>query len=315
MARVQDVRDLLFPVEERPVFVSVKSHNGERHIPVPDKKAIVNQSTGGVLGIVGHDYPVVTNEQALAWARLCCNATFPDATESEWQVHAVDAPSTASYCHIDLVHNSGAVDFAFVPAKARPEVFGPFVRVTNSYNSLRALTFDIGFHRKVCKNGLILPQSIIKLRFPHDRRQLRAIRFDVDAAQVNRLTHSFKESVSSLVNCPVAEELFLPFTCGVLGIRPPDADNDVLTKEKSDAWRTLCESITGLTRKYVSELGSNAYAVLNTITDFASQPPENPWVRRDRHTLQRLAGKWLAQFASECKQKPFDVTFSVSLLN
>ena len=30
-----------------------------------------------------------------------------------------------------------------------------FIRLTNSYNGLRAPAFDIGFHRKVCKNGLI----------------------------------------------------------------------------------------------------------------------------------------------------------------
>ena len=62
-----------------------------------------------------------------------------------------------------------------------------------------------------------------------------------------------------------------------------------------------------LAQKYVSELGATAYALLNTISDFASQPPENSCVRRDRHALQRLAGRWLAEFSTEVQQGGFDV--------
>jgi hypothetical protein len=52
-------------------------------------------------------------------------------------------------CHIDLVHRTAALDFADVRAGQRPDAFGPFIRVTNSYSALRALAFDIGFYRKV----------------------------------------------------------------------------------------------------------------------------------------------------------------------
>jgi hypothetical protein len=60
--------------------------------------------------------------------------------------------------------------------------------------------------------------------------------------------------------------------------------------------------------RYAGELGATAYAVLNTITDFASQPPENRCIRRDRNALQRLAGVWLSNFSVECKKPGFDVT-------
>jgi hypothetical protein len=306
MTRVDDVQDLLFPVEEHPIFVSMRTADGGRQVPVRDKKAIVNGTTHCVLGVVSRDYPVVTNEQALEWARLCCKTAFPSTSETEWHVAAADAPSTASYCHIDLVHNSGAVDFSLVRAKARPEVFGPFVRVTNSYNALRALVFDVGFHRKVCRNGLILPQSVIQFRFTHERSQLRSIRFDVNSGELTRLTRIFTESVSGLVECSIPEELFLQLVCGVLNIRGPVGDRSDPTEEAAEAWRVVCNAIADLARKYISELGANAYALLNTITDFASLPPKNVWVRRERHALQRRAGTWLSQFSSECKQLQFD---------
>jgi hypothetical protein len=90
-------------------------------------------------------------------------ATCARTNSSEWTVKAIDAPSTAGHCCIDLVHNSTALDFSLVSPQGRPDVFGPFIRVTNSYNGLRALVFDIGFFRKVCTNGLILRDAIIQL--------------------------------------------------------------------------------------------------------------------------------------------------------
>ena len=92
----------------------------------------------------------------------------------------MDTPASGGHCFIDLAHNSTVLDFAYVPAKDRPDVFGPFIRVTNSYNGLRALAFDIGFYRKVCKNGLILPESIISFKFTHAHREIgTAIHFEV----------------------------------------------------------------------------------------------------------------------------------------
>jgi hypothetical protein len=62
------MKDVLFPVEEHPVFVGLKDESGERRLRAPDRKAIVNSATSKVLGIVGREYRLVTNEQVLEWA-------------------------------------------------------------------------------------------------------------------------------------------------------------------------------------------------------------------------------------------------------
>jgi len=149
MTRLIDLPAVLFPVELRPILADIPDSLGDRLVPVTSKKAIVNLSTRQVLGIVGRDYRLVTNQEALEMAYECCCAVFPESKPIEWQVTAVDAPMTGGHCCIDLQHNSTALDFNCVPAGDRPDVFGPFIRVTNSYNGLRALTFNIGFFRKV----------------------------------------------------------------------------------------------------------------------------------------------------------------------
>ena len=134
-----------------------------------NKKAIVNIASQRVIGVVSRDYQLVTNQEALEWAYECCQNVFPDTNPAEWDVSATDGPSTGGYCRIDLVHRTAALDFSDVRPGQRPEAFGPFIRVTNSYNGLRALAFDIGFYRKVCQNGLIAPDTIVQFKFAHQR--------------------------------------------------------------------------------------------------------------------------------------------------
>ena len=204
MARLTTLDDVLFPVERHPVFVSIRQPTGERRLDVPDKKAIVNATTGRVLGIVSRGYRLVTNREALSMAYQCCRAAFPATEESEWSVSATDAPSTAGHCCIDFVHNSTALDFTYVPAAERPDTFGPFIRVTNSYNTLRALAFDIGFYRKVCKNGLILPDFVIKFKFTHSRSNIgETVDFRVAPDRLKKLNADFLQYLAALRSCTV----------------------------------------------------------------------------------------------------------------
>ena len=77
MPRLTKLDDVLFPVEEQPVFAVIRTKSGERRLPVPDKKAIVNAKTDRVLGVVSRGYRLVTNRQALGWAYQCCRTLFP----------------------------------------------------------------------------------------------------------------------------------------------------------------------------------------------------------------------------------------------
>jgi hypothetical protein len=304
MPRINDINQILFPVEEHPVFVSVREKQAERRLPVPDKKAIINTSSQRVLGIVSRSYRLVTNRQALDWASLCCRTAFPETNPGEWEVKVVDAPSTGGHCFLDLVHNSTALDFSFVPAAERPDAFGPFIRVTNSYNALRALSFDIGFYRKVCKNGLIVPDSIIRFAFTHLRRDIgETIHFEVAHDKLVKAKSMFTDYLRSVRDCPVRRADFEPLMRGVLSLRPPQPLKP--QTRDSDEWAALQAHLGDLCDRYAGELGENAYAVFNAVTEFASHPPANHCVHRDRHSLQRLAGSWLNAFTQQCRKPDF----------
>ncbi len=307
MPRLTQLDDVLFPVEEHPVFVGMKTKSGERRLSIPDKKALVNRDSGRVLGVVSRGYRLVSNREALDMAHECCRTIFPETKPGEWEVRAIDAPRTGGHCFIDLAHNSTKLDFTFVPAEDRPDAFGPFIRVTNSYNGLRALAFDIGFFRKVCKNGLIVPDSVIRFKFTHVQREIgAAIQFEVSQEKLTKLKASFGEYLAALRTCAVPLAQFQPLVFAVLKVRKPK-----LAKPGSDEakdWDALERHIGEMGDRYVGELGENAYAALNAITEFASHPPDNRCIHRDRHGFQRIAGAWLNEFSRVCGGSGFDLS-------
>jgi len=305
MPRLTKLEEILFPVQEHPVFVSFSDGDVSRQLAVPEKKAIVNRTSHRVLGVVSRGYRLVSNKEALDMAYQCCSTVFPNTKPGEWGVKAIDAPNTAGHCYIDLAHNSTVLDFFFVPANQRPDLFGPFIRVTNSYNGLRALGFDIGFYRKVCKNGMIMPDSIIRFKFNHQRSEIgKTIQFEVAKQRLAKLTTIFTDSLTGLRNCAVQLPQFESLVCGALSLTPPNEPDE---RQESD-WEDLRDHLAEMSGRYVSELGENAYAAFNTITEFASHPPDNRCLHRDRHSLQRLAGSWLTSFRESSRRPGFSIT-------
>jgi len=189
----------------------------------------------------------------------------------------------------------------------RPDVFGPFIRVTNSYNGLRALAFDIGFYRTVCKNGMILPESVIRFRSTHLRRDIgQTIDFEIARERLGKLRASFSEYLGALRECAVRRPEFEPLFYGTLVIREPQSAK--VQDRIAEDWDALSRHVGALCSRYAGELGENAYAVLSAITEFASQPPQNRCVHRNRHSFQRLAGTWLSKFSNECRRPGFSLS-------
>ena len=131
------------------------------------------------------------------------------------------------------------------------------------------------------------------------------IQFDVARERLAQLQAKLSNQFAALKECKVPRTAFAPMVRAILMIRPLKSTRPG-TREAED-WTRLDSHIHGLCSRYASELGETAYAVLNTVTDFASRPPDNRHLRRDRHGLQRLAGTWLTTFGYECRQPDFAI--------
>jgi len=55
------------------------------------------------------------------------------------------------------------------------------------------------------------------------------------------------------------------------------------------------------------ELGENAYAVFNTLTDIAARPPEVACFQTTRDTIERRSGRWLKDLARQSQSPEFNL--------
>ena len=307
--RLTEIDQVLFPVETAPVYVKMPNGTFKR---VPGKRAVVDTRSRRTVSVVGDQYRLVSNEQALGYARRCCESAFPDTHANEWTVNTVDGPSTGGHCRVDLIHAAAIFNPFYGSDPSDPEVFSPFVRMTNSYNGTRALSLQVGFLRKICSNGLIVPRDSIRIYFDHSSPDIdQRIRDKLNESLSIKLRKQFTDFVRNPREHAVPRELFNPIIRSALKLEEPK----VYKRSSAAAWVGLDASLESVSYTYSRALGDNGYGLLNAMTDFASKPPHNHIVRRDRHSFQSLAGKWLSGFSEECKKESFDAERYVAGLN
>ena len=316
MPRITTPEELFFPVATQPIYTKQTDGGGlESEIPISNRLAVVNVRTSQVLGVVGRDYRLVTNHEACTYARKCAKVVFQDTTEDEWEIFAADAPQSGIYCHIDLRHKTGKLDFGYVMVGTReevPDAYGPYIRVTNSYNAQRALRFTIGCYRKVCANGLTARGDIISFSFAHTRDNIQLeIDFVVDHERVRKMQQEFKAAFDVLRRYKFDRKYGKELVQAVLAIRMPlnakEVENTPFNAFQRD-WFRLDGYVDSLYTKYADRLGDNTYAALQAATELASHPIENLCLRKDKHMLQRLAGEWLVDFKCQCEEPEFELS-------
>ena len=130
MSRITNPDELFFPVVTQRIYTKQTDDDLAEEIPVPNRLAVIDTKTNRVLGVVGKDYRLVTNEEACAYARMCAKAVFQDTKDEEWEIFSADAPESGIYCHIDLRHKTGKLDFSYKLVGTRedvPDTYGPYI--------------------------------------------------------------------------------------------------------------------------------------------------------------------------------------------
>ncbi len=313
MARITDIDDLLFPVELYPVFTEVKINGNISKIKIPNNKIVVNKKVKKPLGVVSNNYKLITNLKAIELGKQCAKELFGSVEANNIEIFNVDAPSTASYCHIDLVHKNYIMNLW--DEKKQSDVYIPYIRITNSYNTARALRFDIGFCRKICFNGVIFESETIKFTFSHVKYELnKDISFSLEQGKIKVLFDKFISYANILKKFSITRYDSMRLITALFEIKRVEEINFENKKEDKPEYDALIAEIEQKLDKYIEDLGENGYSLFNVITDFASHPIDNHYFRRDMNSMQRLAGNWINSFQQEIMQVSFDIEKYLQLL-
>lgn len=307
MTRITDIDEIMFPVELHPVYTEIGSNGTTNKIEVKNSKAVVNTKSGTVLGVVNKNYELITNSEAVELGKKCCAELFGLNEATNINVFKIDAPSTASYCHIDLVHDSYRMNLW--DEAMQSDVYVPYVRITNSYNTSRALRFDIGFCREICLNGVIFEHETITFTFSHLKREIRGkISFTIEAGKIKVLFDRFVSYVNKLRTYNISKDDSFQLILALFGIKDASEIDFHAKNENYWEYEGLLNIIKTRLEKYIKETGENAYSLFNAITDLASNPIQrNRYFRKDMNSMERLAGRWMNSFQTEIDKSSFDI--------
>jgi hypothetical protein len=294
MPRITSLAEILFPIDQEQLL-SRRTDSPDLR-PITSHLAIINRDTGKPVGIVSRAYGVVSNAEAIDLGKRCARDLLGADTIAELEVWNVDAPATGSHCFVDLVHPTHTLNLLGGDAPA--EVYVPYVRVTNSYNGTRALRFDVGFCRKLCANGVIFESDTIRFVYAHLRKEVGgdAIRFDIQPGQLERLAERFRNFVRHARSIPMAEEESREEMRRVVGYLSDEAINDMKDVRRRLQGLAIANQAHETLLRYRHELGPNAYATFNAMTELARTLGSQPRIWRDADAVQKRAGRWLPAF-------------------
>lgn len=305
--RNTNLRDVMFPVEMQKILRSqtTAAESPSEPIEVKGWRAVVDAERQRVLSVVTTNYRLVTNSEAYECGKVAFKRLFDSLdVERDMEVFNVITPSTRSYCHIDLIHREYRVNLW------KKEVYLPYLRVTNSYNRTKALHFDLGFARTLCDNGVIFEKATVRFKKPHTHQHLHeAISFLADGTKLEGLMQAFREYMTSLNKLAVPASLAHPLMVRALGLSFEGLEKGSENGRKAarrlrDAFKARAGE---LLLRYYDEQGSNAYAVFNAATHFASDPPEEVLLRPGVHALQANVGAWAERFPIDARVDGFSL--------
>lgn len=296
--------DILFDVKLQEVHSDFRFPETLFTLPVgtPDYRAVVNQSDGKIISIVGKNYQLISNERAVEMGKQIFTQLYPIVKVDELIPYKVVAPKSRASVHIDLIHKD--VNFKVWDQ----EEWLPFLRTTNSYNRSVALSFEIGFVRKLCSNGVLFNKQSIKLKFLHNKGNTVDI---ISAAnQIKTTSHLFTEHCKFLKNYKIPKELMFALVCQILDVKLELPKENQINK-KLNSLQNLMELTNVLTKRYSDESGPDAYTAFNVVTDLVSHQDEYKNLTGYYFNVRSYFAKptdWMEDFSTKIKGESFVYT-------
>jgi hypothetical protein len=244
MAQLQD-KNALFNVREE----AIQTASG---IVIPGKKTLINERTGMPMSVVSTSYRTVSNEEIF-------NSFLRNVIDSG--IDATDAEVNVKFA------NNGAktmVDFRF--PNETVTTFGDTSKTQlqivalNSFDGSTRYVTKVGGFRIKCLNGQIIGKTVGAYSSTHNP----SLDVEAGAAKVIAMLQNFRtagEYWTTMMSRRVNDDLAMEVIGEFFGVDHTD--------EKAMATKMIL-GVIAKWDAYSNELGSNAYALYNTLTDYVT---------------------------------------------
>jgi hypothetical protein len=279
----------------------------------PDKKIIINETTGEAISIVGSNFLPVAHENAFQLGIEIFEILFGITP----QIHKEEINYRTTDYSVDLISEDCKIIFDnngyrfhgnqqnhilrefnlsnttstdnnqrldFIVNNFHDE-YKPFIRISNYLREGNSFYIEVGYYRSRCTNGMMFGRKT-KMTF---RNNYRVLNFEL--IRLSAKNHFLKSGKNFM---QMAEQLWKLLTIHISKAQFKLVTFDIYEKElikKSINERSrLLENFNELVEKYVMEIGENLNAALNAATEFSKQLEDN---RVSKSTLQNLPFLWM----------------------
>ena len=300
----KDPSEVMFPVETRPVFWE---NRYGRRTTIRGQYAIIDTERENTLAVVTDKYQLISNEEAYNLADLIIRGVFNNRTIDDFVCYNVRLSRSRGSCIIDLIIPN---NFSQLFGDEK-ESWTPFLRITNSYNRKSVLRYEIGFCRWICLNGCIFGQKGFTISIRHDELDYYGnYQKIIDEARskmgnIDSIWQTIMERLESLRAIDISQLMVLPLFCKIFGIK---IDKDKITPTQEESLAVRATQILHSAQEYFQEMGNNAYALFNVMTDYASFPANMSETSITIHNLQHRVGSWVDEFLDEYNKEGFSLS-------
>jgi hypothetical protein len=299
---VDRINDVLFDVELQKLIAVPPSSNSQENKgkEIPQYKLVCKKESGQVISIVSNNYRLIQNKEALKMGIDVFKQLFPEVDQEELIPFRIVAPKSLASVHIDLIHKD--VNFNVW----EQETWLPFIRITNSYNRTHALSFEVGFVKKLCSNGVLFNKKTMKLKYTHDKN--KEIRLLNDVQEVLKVSNIFENQCIKLIKYNIERKDMFPLLCHILKINLNVGDKKkILTKARY--LEKLNQIVLEQTAEYEKLNGLNAYTAFNVATDIVSHNDHYkviPGYYFNVRTFFARPTVWMEDFSGKISQSDFN---------
>ncbi len=297
------LNDVLFDVKLQPVYSNFQIPKTQTKYAVGSSnyKAVVNQENGQILSVVGNSYRLIPNKDALEMGKELFCRIYPHIKKNDLISYKVVAPESKASAHIDLIHKD--VNFNVW----EQETWLPFLRVTNSYNRTYALSFEIGFARKLCSNGMLFNKETMKIKYVHSK--LGKMDLQTDASAIEQVSGLFKKQCTLLREYDIPKEMMFALVCQILKLNLKLPDNNQYNRKIKNL-QNLFKNVNDLTANYANNGTVNAYTTLNIVSDLVSHQNVYKNLTGFHFNVRSFYARptdWIEEFTREIVNHNFDL--------
>lgn len=260
--------DLMSKIADQGLLFNVQSERitTESGRVVPNKRALINAKTGGVMSVVSDAYKVVTNEEI--FSSFCHALSYNSSIDCTDVSVDVKQSKNGTRAMVNFAFPAHEIKVANDSSATRLQI-----SALNSFDGSTRYITKAGGLRMKCMNGQILGDIVGSYSATHTRNLDVGIGADKVISMFedfNAAKEYWGQMMQYAVSTVEANQVLIKF----LKIKNYD-------EARENARLRYC---LNLWEQYRREMGSNAYALYNVMTDFVSHP-----MRESKNPLKVLA--------------------------